>query len=322
MRILTDCPEKIRELAAAGAPWIRTDAVSLSSEERALWRVLGSGASLWSGEAAVEAAPRFWSRLIVVASAPASQFAVVNELVRDGVKLPGPVACLALQGQDFRGQRGRKWVALPGNLHLTVAVEPAGFPAGRSVALTMLPAVAVVEAVHALGASAVRARIKWVNDILIEGGKVAGVLTSTQVLGERITHFVMGIGLNVACSPDIPRTPFVPAITSLAEAGLHLSLTEALLTLLTSLADCWARLQEDGPDTLFSAYRAHSLVIGRRVCIWDESAGEREPDEGLPPPRVCGTVRDIGSDLCLYMEGSDLPVTRGRLAFAEQVPDR
>jgi len=320
MRILTDCPEKIGELAAAGAAWTRADLVSLSSKERALWQALGSGASLRSGEAADEAAARFWSRLIVVASAPASQFTVINELVRGGLSLPGPVACLALQGQDFRGQRGRTWAALPGNLHLTVAVEPGGFPARQSVALTMLPAVAVVDGIRALAGPNIRAQIKWVNDILIEGRKVAGVLTSTQVLGERITHFVMGIGMNVACSPEIPLTPFVPAVGSLAEAGVHASLTEVLLRLLSCLADWWSRLQQDGPNALFSAYRTHSLVIGRKVCIWDEPAGEGEPGESLPPPRVCGTVRDIGPDLCLYLEGRDLPVSRGRLALAEHVP--
>jgi biotin-[acetyl-CoA-carboxylase] ligase BirA-like protein len=322
MRILTDCPERIGGLAPGGSAWTQTGAGALTAEEKTLWQALGGGASLWSGEAEVEAAVRFWSRLIVVAAAPDSQFTVVNELLRGGLSLSGPVACLALQGQNFRGQRGRKWAALPGNLHLTVAVEPAHLPARQSTALTMLPAVAVVEAIRALAGPTPPARIKWVNDILIEGRKVAGVLTSTQVLGERITHFIMGIGLNVACSPGIPLTPFVPAIGSLVEAGVHVSLAEALLRLLSRLADRWARLQEDGPEALLSAYKAHSLVIGREVCIWDEPAGEGEQGLTLPPPRLCGTVRDIGPDLCLYLEGSDIPVTRGRLAFAEHLPPR
>ncbi len=178
----------------------------------------------------------------------------------------------------------------------------------------MLPAVAVVDAVRDACRGAVEPGIKWVNDILVGGRKVGGVITSTQVLGDRITSVVLGIGLNVARTPPVSPTPFVPAAGSLAEAGAHASLKEVLASMLPALAGRCEQLVRCGPQALAAAYRSASIVIGREVCIWDEEAGT---GAGLPPPILRGKVRDIGPDLSLWLEGVEKPVARGRLAFAE-----
>lgn len=315
MKILTNCPEACASEALAVSCWNSSAPEVLSGEERALWEALAPGCELWLGEA--EEASGFWKLAVVVDEAPASQFDGVVELFRGGWKLSRPLACLALCGHNFHGLRGRNWAALPGNLHLTAAWQPEDFSARLAPALAMLPAVAVVEGVRAACGGAVDPGIKWVNDILVGGRKIAGVITSTQVLGDRITSVTMGVGLNVARAPEISPTPFVPAAGSLAEAGARVTLKEACAGVLSALAECYGKLVRCGPEALAAAYRSASIVIGREVCIYEEDAGESGAGTGLPPPLLRGKVRDIGPDLSLWLEGVERPVTKGRLAFAE-----
>jgi BirA family biotin operon repressor/biotin-[acetyl-CoA-carboxylase] ligase len=321
MRILTDCPEQVTDSALPVSAWTRTSMDLLSDEEQVLWQTLGSEASLWTGAAAPTAVSSFWARAVIVAEAPSSQFDALNELFRRGLKLSGPMACVALQGFNFRGLRGRNWAAVPGNLHLTAAFQPADFPARHALALTMLPAVAVVDAVRTVTGGAVNPGIKWVNDILVNGRKIAGVITTTQVRADKITHVTLGIGLNVAQTPDVPPTPFVPAVGSLADAGARTTMTAALASVLWQLARYYDGLARQGPDELVAAYRSASLVIGKEVCIWDEAAFEFYPGAAVPPPLVRGIVRNIAPDLSLRLEGIAEPVRKGRLAFAENIPD-
>lgn len=315
MKILTNCPEACASEVLAAGRWVSSVPEALSGEERALWQALAPGRELWLGEA--EEASGFWHLALVVDEAPASQFDAVVELFRRGWSHAHPLACIALHGRNFHGLRGRNWAVLPGNLHLTAAWQPEDFPARLAPALAMLPAVAVVEGVRAASRGAVDPGIKWVNDILVRGRKIAGVITSTQVLGDRITSVTMGVGLNVAHTPQVSPTPFVPAAGSLAEAGARVTLKEACAGVLSALAECYEKLDRCGPDALAAAYRSASIVIGREVCIWDEEAEEISAGTGLPPPLLRGKVRDIGPDLSLQLEGVDTPVTRGRLAFAE-----
>lgn len=297
----------------AAACWTSCVPDLLAGEERALWRVLAPDRALWVGEA--EERSGFWKLAVVVDEAPASQFDAVVELWRSGWRLRCPLACLALHGRNFHGLRGRSWAVLPGNLHLTAAWQSEDLPARLAPALAMLPAVAVVEGVRAASRGAIDPGIKWVNDILVRGRKIAGVITSTQVLGDRITSVTVGVGLNVARTPEVSPTPFVPTAGSLAEAGARVTLKEACAGVLSALAAWYAKLVDCGPEALAAAYRSASIVIGREVCIWDEEACES--GAGLPPPLHRGKVRDIGPDLSLWLEGVEAPVTKGRLALAE-----
>ncbi len=317
MMILTDCPRRLPETVPDPAAWTAWPRDDLPPADRALWRALGQGEQVWVAEAVCPGAPGFWSRLVAVARAPVSQFDVLRELLGGGPALPGPVATLALEGDNFHGHRGRGWVAARGNLHLCAALADCGLPARDGLALTALPAVAVASALRRATLGSLRARIKWVNDILIDGGKVAGVLTATQAQDDRLTQAVLGIGLNVAVAPALPPSPFLPSTASLAGAGVPLDLEGALAFLLGELALRYLRLQENGPGPLLDAYRAASAVIGRRVCVWDEGLDETAPPAAWPAPAARGLVAAIGDDLALHLEGAEAPVSKGRLALAE-----
>src|SRR3989304_4098006 len=132
MLVLSDCPERLPGFAPAGGG-SEVTAGSLRPSYEALWRRVGAGGPLWSGTGDDPGPSGFWTRALVVAEAPSSQFDTLREWLRGGPgvprpgagpELPGPVACLAPSG-SFHGQRGRPWLSAPGNLHLCVVVpEP------------------------------------------------------------------------------------------------------------------------------------------------------------------------------------------------------
>jgi BirA family biotin operon repressor/biotin-[acetyl-CoA-carboxylase] ligase len=176
----------------------------------------------------------------------------------------------------------------------------------------MLPSLAVVETIRRLLGPETPVGIKWVNDILIEGRKVAGVLTATQLSGPILEHVVFGLGVNVEKKPGIDRSPFVPLAGCLQEEVRDEELTfeSVVWTLLEILDGFYRELLEEGPGRLLEAYRSRSLVLGREVIIRDEN-----PDGETPIAQ--GKVEAIEPDLSLRIQGVSSPVSRGRLLFAE-----
>ena len=253
--------------------------------------------------------------------APESQFDILNELLGSGFELTGPTASAALSGRNFHGLRGRPWEAVRGNLHMCAAFQAGGLEARNALALTMLPAVAVVYALRELTAGIVQPGIKWVNDILVEGRKIAEMLTTTRTNGEMVSDVVFRISLNLLRAPDVPWTPFVPAAGCVRQAGVEIGLPQAFHAVLGEISRLWVRFVHEGPRSLFEDYRASSLVIGREVCIWEDGTVEAAASASYPPPLVRGIVRDINPDLSLVLQGVEQPVTRGRLAFAEHCPN-
>lgn len=316
-RVLSDGSEEVLELAGEPRGWDRLPAADLPHADRELWDALGSGDPAWVLES--NRWGESWSRIVIVAEAAASQFDALRDLGRSGHRFDDPVACVALTGRDFHGHRGRPWAAVPGNLHLSVALAPS-IPVERlGLGMTMLPAVATMDAIRAATDGAIEPGVKWVNDVLIEGRKVAGVLTTTQITGQRMDLAVLGVGLNVGRAPVVPPTPFAPRIGCLNETagGEDLTLGRILEEVLEALATRYESLLTEGPDPLYRAYRDASVVIGRRVRIWEEGLDQGTHAGSLPPPLAEGVVRDVLPDLSLRLDGRPEPLSRGRLALVD-----
>ena len=315
MLLLADCPDRLTGLVPA---WSPASPGSLEADDQAVWRASGTRDRLWRATGADPAPAGFWSHGLIVAEARASQFDVLREALAGGWTPPGPVAWAALGGRGFHGQRGRPWLAGPGNLHLCAAFPEPGLSARDAASLPMLPAVAMVDAIRAMTGGALRPGIKWVNDVLLDGRKVGGFLTATQIQGERVSAALVGIGLNVSTTPPVPPTPFVPSAGSLAEAGSHATWADAWVAVLEALGRRMSEIVGAGSAGVLDAYRDASLVVGREVCVFEEEPADGESSPGRPPLLLHrGVVRGIRPDLALVLEGQGTPVTRGRLAFAE-----
>ena len=98
-----------------------------------------------------------------------------------------------------RGRRGRVWVSPPGlNLYFSAVLRPE-LPPQRAAELTLVAAVAVAETLREAGADA---RIKWPNDVQVQGRKLAGILTELSAEPERVHFVVLGVGVNLNAGPD------------------------------------------------------------------------------------------------------------------------
>lgn len=218
-----------------------------------------------------------------------------------------------------RGRRGRAWATPPGNLAASLLLvgsfEPSaaaslGFVAGlalddalRSVAPSLAFRIAVdgVEGGGAGGAD--RLRLKWPNDVLLDGAKLAGILLEGEALAESCFAVAIGIGVNVAHAPTGLPYP--------ATALRALGSTVDAPTLLSALADAWAGLERVWAG-------GHGFAAIRR--LWLERAagiGERVAVR-LGGDLVSGcfeTIDDTGRLVVLMADGSRRSIASGEVHF-------
>ena len=203
-----------------------------------------------------------------------------------------------------RGRRGRSWVSPPGNLYFSVILRPAC--EARSVAqLSFVAALAVLDLVDRSVPG--RARCKWPNDVLVDGGKVAGILLESALgPGGRVDLVVLGIGVNLASHPGIEGP--IPS-TSLADAGaMTLAPEEALSSVLAALARRRREWETQGFAAVRSAWLGRAHGLGGPVTV---ANGER---------RLAGVFEglDEGGALVLAQPGGErLSIAAGDVFFGD-----
>src|ERR1700693_720928 len=95
-----------------------------------------------------------------------------------------------------RGRMAHTWFSPPGNLYLSILLRT-GQPAARAAELSFLAALAVADTVEALLPRQIRTMLKWPNDVLVNGAKIAGIL-----LEQADDATIIGIGLNILQAPS------------------------------------------------------------------------------------------------------------------------
>ncbi|MCY4480887.1 MAG: biotin--[acetyl-CoA-carboxylase] ligase [Rhodospirillales bacterium] len=174
----------------------------------------------------------------------------------------------ARQQRAGRGRRGRSWVSPPGNLYFSAVLRPVC--EARNVAqLSFVAALAVLDLVD--GPLPGRARGKWPNDVLMDGGKVAGVLLESALgPGGRVDWVVLGIGVNLASHPGLEGP--IPS-TSLVDAGAPtLAPEDALPSVLAALDRRRREWETQGFAAVRSAWLARVHGLGGPVTVTN---GER-----------------------------------------------
>ena len=139
-----------------------------------------------------------------------------TEAARRLPALTPPVWITAERQSAGRGRRGRAWAGAPGNLAATLVI-PASASAPDQARRSFVAALAVHDALSALTGRREAFALKWPNDVLLHGGKLAGILLESLGRG---SHLAIGIGINLAAAPDLRPEAGAPAPTSLPAAGL------------------------------------------------------------------------------------------------------
>ena len=190
-----------------------------------------------------------------------------------------------------RGRRGHAWWDAPGeSLLVSVLLRPAGPPA-VAPQLALVGGLAVAEA---LAAAEVPARIRWPNDLLVDGRKVCGILAeaSSDPAGDgrgRLHHVILGIGINLN-QTGFPEA-LAPIATSLRLVTGRFHAAGAILdAVLSRLAAGYAAWQAGGFAVLRAAWLAHALLPGQVVRLPDGTpgVGADVTDDGVLLARTAG----------------------------------
>lgn len=155
-----------------------------------------------------------------------------------------------------RGRRGRRWSSPVGNLYSSTVLRP-DCVAAQAAELGFVAALAVADMVPA----GRQVRVKWPNDVLVDGGKIAGILLESAVAdGGRVLHVVAGIGVNVGFAPQLPEMRY-------PGSALGGTVESALEILAAALARRLADWRRDGFPAVRAAWLAQAGPLGAEVDV-------------------------------------------------------
>lgn len=200
-----------------------------------------------------------------------------------------PFIVLAERQTSGRGRRGRNWVSPFGeNLYYSLALQIDG-GLRQLEGLSLVVGLALLQSLRAAGLSA--AGLKWPNDLLVDGRKIAGVLLELAGDPADVCHVVIGIGVNVNMLPSDRASIDQPWTSMRAELGRYVDRNELVCELNRQLARYLDIHWREGFSALTDEWQASHLWQGRSVVL---TAGA-EPVMG----KVLGVDRTGAIRLCV-----------------------
>ncbi len=199
-----------------------------------------------------------------------------------------------------RGRLGRRWGSPPGGLWMSLVLRP-GISTEMAARITQAAAVGVAKALREFG---VEVRIKWPNDLLVDGRKVCGILAESNSEsvpvaakrtgrgeGRQLDFVVLGVGVNANLDPEDLGVAGREVATLRSELGHDVDLTELLGSVLPHLDAELGRIEDFG--AVLEDWRALNCTLGERVRV-------RRFGEELE-----GTALDLGSEGQLLLQTRD-----------------
>jgi len=167
-----------------------------------------------------------------------------------------------------RGRMGRKWISPEGGIWLSVILKPKMQPL-HAPRITLLAGVAAAKTIRGYGLSA---KIKWPNDVLINGKKVCGILTEIGAEMDSIQYVVVGVGIDANVDTETFPEEFRDSSTSLKnELGFDINRVEFVQRLLSELETLYMKFQKEGFSSILEEWRNMSATIGEWVKITTQS---------------------------------------------------
>ncbi len=180
-----------------------------------------------------------------------------------------------------RGRAGRKWVTPQGTaLAFSLILRPAAAEADCPSLFTGLGALSLLSVLKKRG---LKPQVKWPNDVLLNGKKVAGILVESVWTGNALDTVVLGMGVNVLAGSNPPDDELLfPATSVETELGRPIEREEFLRDILSALV-AWRPKMSTGE--LVKAWEENLSFRGEQVEVWQ---GNEEPLTG----RVIGLESD------------------------------
>jgi BirA family transcriptional regulator, biotin operon repressor / biotin---[acetyl-CoA-carboxylase] ligase len=200
---------------------------------------------------------------------------IAAEFAQNGIA-EGTVVIAETQ-TNGRGRKGRKWISpYEGGVYLSIVLRPNLTPL-QTIQMPLIAGVAVRKAIRKT--TRIDPRIKWPNDIIIGGKKVAGILTEMSCEIDLVNYVVLGIGLNVNTPKSvIEKIPGGIADSLANKCGELVSRVKLVQHLLNEFEDIYSEFQVNGFHSIREEWKISSNTIGSWVKISD--GGDKEGTEG------------------------------------------
>lgn len=199
----------------------------------------------------------------------------------------GPVWITTREQTKGRGRRGNAWISQPGNLFATLLMKA---PHASAAQLGFAASLAAADAIASFSAED-RVTLKWPNDVLLDGRKVAGILLEALARDS----LAIGIGINLLHHPDGTETP---AVSVNAATGRSIAADDALAVLAARFAAWYAIWQGQGFAGLKPHWLKRASGLGRPVRA------------RLAHKEIEGVFEDLDHDGALLLRTMNAGLTR------------
>ncbi len=213
---------------------------------------------------------------------------------------PGSLWIVAGEQRAGRGRHGRQWTSPPGNLYASLLLidpcEPAAAPQLGFIAGLALHQAVAAEA----GVDVPRVSLKWPNDLLLDGAKVAGLLLEGHHGPDGAFAVVIGFGVNVATAPDnaaYPAKALRVVRSDLSAETLFPSLSRSFAQHFETWRNARASGAADPFQTVRNDWLARAAGVGETVNIRMPSGERRGTFMGLDPAGRLQLRTSVGTEL-------------------------
>lgn len=178
--------------------------------------------------------------------------------------LTPPAVFIADEQTAGRGRGGNSWVAPSGDgLLLSLLLSPRLAPSDAA-RITLAVGVALSELVAQLAPE--RVRIKWPNDLLLDGKKLAGILVEAQTRGEGLSSLVIGVGLNVS-TVTFPEALDHHATSLVASGLVEPERNDLIVEVTAALLEAALRFEHEGLAPFLEILRERDALLGEEVTV-------------------------------------------------------
>ena len=221
------------------------------------------------------------------------------ELARAGE--PEGTVVIADYQSAGRGRRGQAWTSPPHrNLLMSVILRPATDARG-ALPVTLVASMSISVVLSKL--LDLEVSVKWPNDVVCEGAKIAGLLAESSASVSGVAHVVVGIGINVnARAEDFPASMAYPAASCLTLTGTEWDRAHIAADVLGTIEAYYDRFLRDGFGPLRSAYEARLLNLGKLVSFERNGARVAGHVRGVALDGALRVEPDSGGEMLLYTE--------------------
>ena len=185
------------------------------------------------------------------------------EAQRRAPDLDRPTWIMARRQTAPRGRRGRTWSQPKGNFSATLVMKPGGNPASAALR-SFLAANALFETL-ALQIDRDALATKWPNDVLLNGGKVAGILLESAGSAGKVDWLSIGIGVNLMTVPTDVRDAAFPPVSVHGEGGRPMPRDEFLSSIASNMATEEALFQRMGFGMIRERWLEHAARLGEVI---------------------------------------------------------